>query len=80
MEFEKLTLTIERISTITNAPITEREFEILQDIIEGLTNDQISKSRFISKSTVKYHISNLLEKMGVDNRAKALHKIIKLLT
>jgi len=80
MEFEKLTLTIERISTITNAPITEREFEILQDIIEGLTNEQISKSRFISKSTVKYHISNLLEKMEVDNRAKALHKIIKLLT
>jgi len=39
MEFEKLKLTIDRISTITSVPVTDREFEILEDIIAGLTND-----------------------------------------
>jgi DNA-binding NarL/FixJ family response regulator len=60
--------------------VTEREFEMLQDIIKGLTNQQISEGRFISISTVKYHIGKLLDKMQVSNRADALHKIIQLLT
>lgn len=80
LEFEGLKLNKERINTISHGPVTDREYDMLLDIIDGLTNDQISKSRHISISTVKYHINHLLEKMGVDNRAKALHKIIKLLT
>jgi len=80
MEFEKLKLTIDRISTITSAPVTDREFEILEDIIAGLTNDQISKSRHISVSTVKYHINNLLDKMEVKNRAGVLRKILHIVT
>jgi len=79
LEFEKSKLTVALISTITTVPVTGREFDIIQDIIDGLTNAQISKSRHISISTVKYHITNLLEKMEVKNRAGALHKIIKLL-
>lgn len=80
VELEKLALTPERINQCTTAPISEREFEVLQDIIKGLTNIQIGESRNISISTVKFHISNILEKMEVNNRAGALHKIIELLT
>ena len=53
---------------------------MLEDIVKGLTNQQISESRYISVSTVKYHIGKLLDKMQVTNRADALHKIIQLLT
>ena len=80
IELEKLALTIEKINEITIAPITEREFEILTDMTKGLTNKQIAEDRTISVATVKYHIGRLLEKMDVNNRAGALHKIITLLT
>jgi len=80
LEFEKLKLTKERINTMTLEPITDREYEVLQDILNGQNNAHISKARHISLSTVKFHISNILEKMGVKNRAEILHKIIRLLT
>lgn len=80
LEFERLKITKERIESLANAPITDREFELLQDVINGKTNIQISESRHISVSTVKYHMSNLLDKLEVKNRAGALHKIIQLLT
>ena len=80
LEFENAKLTQERINQITMESITDREFEILQDILSGQNNAQISSSRQISMSTVKFHISNLFQKMEVKNRADALHKIIKMLT
>ncbi|MCB0669217.1 MAG: response regulator transcription factor [Saprospiraceae bacterium] len=80
VELEKLAITPEKIMRITSEEITQREFEMLEDIVKGLTNQQISDTRFISVSTVKYHIGKLLDKMQVTNRADALHKIIQLLT
>lgn len=80
LEFERLRITKARIEELTYTPVTDREFELLQDVINGKTNIQISESRHISISTVKYHMTNLLEKMEVKNRAGALHKIIQLLT
>ena len=53
---------------------------MLTDIMSGLNNTQISEKRFVSVATVKYHISKLIEKMDVKNRAEILHKIINLLT
>lgn len=80
VELEKLAITTQKINSITSEPISEREFEMLEDITSGLNNSQISEKRFISIATVKYHMSKLLEKMGAKNRSEALHKIIKVLT
>lgn len=80
VELEKLKLSPEKINSIASEPITDREFEMLTDITHGLTNIQISESRHISVSTVKYHIGKLLDKLEVKNRADALHRIITLLT
>lgn len=80
VELEKLAITPDKINQITSEPLSEREFEMLQDIVKGLTNQQISESRFISVATVKYHMGKLLEKMGAKNRADSLHRIINLLT
>ncbi|MEE9373419.1 MAG: response regulator transcription factor [Saprospiraceae bacterium] len=79
-EMEKLALSLDKVNKMASESVSKREFEMLQDITEGLTNNQISEKRFIAVSTVKYHISRLLEKMGASNRADALHKIIDLLT
>ena len=80
VDLEKLSITPERISQITSKELTEREFEMLTDIVSGLNNTQISQKRFISYTTVKYHMRKLLDKMDASNRAEALHKILQVLT
>lgn len=52
--------------------LTEREREVLKLMVEGLNNAQIGNRLVISLSTVKYHISNILGKLGVQNRVAAV--------
>lgn len=53
-------------------PITPREFEVLQYIIAGYSNDDITKEIVISKNTLKSHINHLYHKLEVKNRAQAI--------
>lgn len=52
--------------------ITEREYEVLQGISEGLSNKEIGDKLFVSESTVKTHVSNLLSKLHAKRRTQAL--------
>jgi two-component system, NarL family, response regulator LiaR len=52
--------------------LTERELEVLKLMVDGLNNAEIAERLVISLSTVKYHISNILMKLGVDNRVSAV--------
>jgi NarL family two-component system response regulator LiaR len=52
--------------------LTEREREVLKWMVEGLNNAEIAGCLIISLSTVKYHISNIFMKLGVDNRVAAV--------
>jgi len=79
VELEKLSITIDKINNIATAKLTEREFEMLEDVIAGLNNTQIGDKRHISYATVKYHMRKLLDKMQVSNRAEILHRIISFL-
>lgn len=61
--------------------LTEREYEVLHLLIEGRTNPEIAQKMTVSRSTVKYHISSILSKLGVTNRSEAVslalrHRII----
>jgi DNA-binding NarL/FixJ family response regulator len=51
--------------------LTRREREILLLVAEGLTNDEIGKKIFISEKTVKTHLTNIFDKLKVNNRFKA---------
>jgi two-component system, NarL family, response regulator DegU len=62
----KVTLTNEAIKDLTR-----REMEILRLVAEGLTNEEIGKKIFISEKTVKTHLTNIFDKLKVNNRFKA---------
>jgi DNA-binding NarL/FixJ family response regulator len=51
--------------------LTRRELEILGLVAEGLTNEEIGKKVFISEKTVKTHLTNIFDKLQVNNRFKA---------
>jgi LuxR family maltose regulon positive regulatory protein len=53
-------------------PLTEREHEVLQLIVAGLSNQEIADELYIAHSTVKSHINNLYGKLGVSRRTQAV--------
>lgn len=52
--------------------LSEREREVLALLVKGLNNTEIARRLIVSLSTVKHHVSNILSKLGVTNRAEAV--------
>ncbi|MEH7414504.1 response regulator transcription factor [Neobacillus drentensis] len=57
--------------------LTRRECEVLQMLADGKSNRGIGESLFISEKTVKNHVSNILQKMNVNDRTQAVVSAIK---
>ena len=52
-------------------PLTQREQDVLEQIVRGKSNKEIGAALDISEATVKTHINNLLGKLGVEDRTQA---------
>ncbi len=57
--------------------LTRRECEVLQLMTDGKSNRSIGEILFISEKTVKNHVSNILQKMSVNDRTQAVVEAIK---
>ncbi|GAA0499098.1 hypothetical protein GCM10008986_27790 [Salinibacillus aidingensis] len=57
-------------------PFSPREFEVAELIVEGLTNGEIANRLSVSQITVKKHVSQLLKKMEVKNRAQLIRRLL----
>ena len=63
---------LQALNTDPFAELTARERELLTALANGWTNLQIASRIGISRNTVKYHLKNLYDKLGVSNRAMAV--------
>ncbi|MGC4934667.1 MadR family response regulator transcription factor [Gordonia sp. DT30] len=57
----------------SSATLTEREREVLRLLADGMSNKRIGLTLFISESTVKFHIRNIIRKLGVTKRTDAVY-------
>lgn len=65
---------IQAMQTKQDFGITPREVELLEQLKNGLTYDQIASNLFISSGTVRKHIQNIYAKLQVNNKVEALEK------
>lgn len=67
-----INLTLHSRSAPSDYNLTERELTILNLMAKGLSNQQIADQIFVSRATVKVHVSTILSKLGVQNRVEAV--------
>ena len=52
-------------------PLTEREHQVLELVVQGMSNPEIGEKLFLSENTVKKYLHNILEKLHLNNRVEA---------
>ncbi|HVU13005.1 MAG TPA: response regulator transcription factor [Phototrophicaceae bacterium] len=57
--------------------LTERERDILPFLVQGLNNQQIAEALGVELSTIKYHVSNIISKLGASNRTEAASLVMQ---
>ena len=73
----KLSLT--RINQSLPSPLSDREFEVIELIYDGKTNQQICDLLFIAMNTVKRHVTNAYFKLDVNSRSSAISLLRELM-
>jgi DNA-binding NarL/FixJ family response regulator len=58
--------------------LTDRELEVMRMIAEGMSNRAIGKRLYISETTVKFHVGNIMRKLEVTRRAEAVYAASKI--
>ena len=73
-------LSIDRINRYLLSPLSDREFEVVQLIYEGITNNQIAERIFVSVNTVKTHLKNIYLKLDANTRYGVIIRLRELIS
>jgi two-component system, NarL family, response regulator len=57
---------------LPNSELSAREMEVLQLIAKGLSNREIANALFVTEGTIKFHVINILNKLGAKDRTMAV--------
>ncbi len=74
---KKMAIRLNRKNSDKHNELTEREFEIMVHVCNGMTNNEIANKLFISPKTVEVHKSNIFKKTNVKNSAQLVIHAIK---
>lgn len=72
-------LNFEKINRHLLSPFSEREFEVVQLVYDGMTNTQIAEKLFVSINTVKTHLKNIHIKLDASNRLVVINRLRELM-
>src|SRR5688500_4054140 len=64
--------------TTSTGPLSPREREVLALVAEGKSNREIAASLIVTENTAKYHVAQLLNKLGAGSRAEAVTRAVAL--
>ena len=67
--------TFEKMKNLCNHALTEKEYEVLREMCEGMTNKQIADKLYVSVNTVKTHIKKIFIKMDLPNRSSVIASV-----
>ncbi|MBD2095740.1 response regulator transcription factor [Trichocoleus sp. FACHB-591] len=67
----------EYMQVIAAEPLTQRELEVLQLIVDGYRNPMIAEKLHIAEGTVKIHVRNILKKLCADDRTQAAIRALR---
>jgi len=62
---------------LESTPLTERELEVLAEIVNGYSNAEIAERLYITVGTVKTHVRNILNKLCADDRTQAAVRALR---
>jgi len=73
-------LKMDKINRYLLSPLSDREFEVVQLIYEGITNNQIAERIFVSVNTVKTHLKNIYLKLDANTRYGVIIRLRELIS
>ena len=62
---------------MVGAELTPRELDVVQQLAQGKSNQEIAAALTLSEGTVKYHINHVLQKLGAADRTQAVLTALK---
>jgi DNA-binding NarL/FixJ family response regulator len=72
-------LSLDKINRHLLSPISDREYEIVQLVYEGITNNQIAEKIFVSVNTIKTHLKNIYLKLDANTRYGVIVRLRQLM-
>lgn len=72
-------LAMDKINKHLLSPLSEREYEIVQLIYEGITNNQVAERLFLSVNTIKTHLKNIYLKLDANTRYAVIVRLRELM-
>jgi len=69
---QKITSSEINLDKVEELEISKREYQVLKEVAEGLSNKEIAEKLFLTESTIKTHVSNLLVKLNAKRRTQAI--------